>query len=191
MPVHPLHDPINTVIPNQRFPISCAGLRPNTRHYFTFNGVDKSAACRQTGKALGEALITNSTGQIQFEFYFEFNEGRPGSGYEELLQQIESAISTGQLTSPGSTIWDFLGRTAPIAVAPSSLFFNCRLASTDGESFCNGRLGTAINQLALHLDIASFSSDDWRWTYAQAFLDGGYAAADAVDQAKRQETQGA
>lgn len=54
----------------QMFTLSCSGLRPFTQHFFTFNNSDVSAACQPNGGALGDPLITDTSGTLTFYFYY-------------------------------------------------------------------------------------------------------------------------
>lgn len=80
--IHYVQQPaINTVGPygtnfiyefsQQRFDFTVVGLKPNTQHIFYFENVDKSAKCRQLGKNLGVPLVTDLSGVVQFEFYYD------------------------------------------------------------------------------------------------------------------------
>lgn len=170
------------IVPNQRFVITCTGLRPETRHYFTFNGTDKSAACRQVNKALGEPLISTATGQLIFDFHFEYNEGRPGSGYEDLKTQIDIAAGR-TLTSSGSGSWGGSNsRTGP------PVTFNVRIASEDTESFCTGQIRP---KWTTDLFMGSYSGSGYslaaiperEQARVNAFLQGGWPAVEAWDRA--------
>lgn len=54
----------------QAFELSATGLKPNTVHTFTFNDIDVSAFCQPLGGALGATLTTNSSGQINFTYFY-------------------------------------------------------------------------------------------------------------------------
>lgn len=59
------------VISNEQlFNVKITGLRANTAHKFYLEGVDKSANCKQTGKVLGEGLVTDANGELEFVFYY-------------------------------------------------------------------------------------------------------------------------
>jgi hypothetical protein len=53
----------------QKFKIHCTGLKPLTRHFFSFGGTDFTAACKQKGKKLGSGLTTDSSGNIKFKYH--------------------------------------------------------------------------------------------------------------------------
>jgi hypothetical protein len=58
----------------QKFKIKCHGLKPNTVHFFTFGGVDFTAACQQTHglgmtRKLGAGLCSGQYGRLNFHYY--------------------------------------------------------------------------------------------------------------------------
>lgn len=69
-----------SVTPDQAFECYGRGLRPDTKHRFFYENVDRTADCKQilekgvtyaveTGK-LGGPLITDENGKVKFIFYF-------------------------------------------------------------------------------------------------------------------------
>lgn len=58
------------------FYVEFAGLAPNTTHTPYLDGVDHSFATRQTGKEFGEALITDSNGDLGLYFMREISWAR-------------------------------------------------------------------------------------------------------------------
>jgi hypothetical protein len=54
----------------QAFDLTATGLKPNTVHTFTFNNIDVSAFCQPLGGAVGDALTTDSGGQLNFTYYY-------------------------------------------------------------------------------------------------------------------------
>jgi hypothetical protein len=57
-------------VPDQSFRIECASLRPYTRYYVIFDKLDFTQFCTQDGKRLGEALISDGYGKLDFTFYW-------------------------------------------------------------------------------------------------------------------------
>jgi hypothetical protein len=55
---------------DQAFAITASGLKPSTTHTFTFNGVDVTSMCQQSGKIYGAGLTTDASGKISFTFYY-------------------------------------------------------------------------------------------------------------------------
>lgn len=45
------------------------GLKPYTRHYFYYEVLNRSDRCKQFGKKLGDPLITDENGMLEFSFY--------------------------------------------------------------------------------------------------------------------------
>lgn len=72
------HKDKKTTFKQQKFEIDCKGLKPNTVHKFYYEGVDRGQDCipkrpKPTGSGQirpGAALVTDSSGQIEFHFYF-------------------------------------------------------------------------------------------------------------------------
>ena len=54
----------------QKFDFAVTGLRPSTKHTFTFDGTDQTALCKQFGGTLGGGLVSDQHGQMEFSFYF-------------------------------------------------------------------------------------------------------------------------
>lgn len=62
----------------QVFTITCTGMKPNTIHKFYYEGVDRGQDCipikpKPAGSSKvkpGANLVTDSTGRIEFHFYF-------------------------------------------------------------------------------------------------------------------------
>ena len=55
---------------SSHIPIACTGLKPLSTHYFFINGTNITSLVRQFGKNLGDPLVTDSTGYIRFEYYY-------------------------------------------------------------------------------------------------------------------------
>jgi len=59
------------VVRDQRFEFKLAGLKPNTRHYFYFEGADLSAKCQMLNGKIGAGLFTDLEGKMDFFFYYQ------------------------------------------------------------------------------------------------------------------------
>lgn len=59
------------VVRDQRFEFKLAGLKPNTRHYFYFDGVDKTPYCQMLNGKIGQNLFTDASGNMNFFFYYQ------------------------------------------------------------------------------------------------------------------------
>ena len=57
-------------VPDQSFQIQCASLRPFTRFFCVFDKIDYTAFCVQDGKKLGDPLISDGYGKLNFTFYW-------------------------------------------------------------------------------------------------------------------------
>jgi hypothetical protein len=54
----------------QIFPMTAYGLKPYTIHQFYFGIINYSATCQPAGGKLGDALITDGSGTLSFNFYY-------------------------------------------------------------------------------------------------------------------------
>ena len=66
-----IKDRTSYVVRDQRFEFKLAGLKPNTRHYFYFEGADLSAKCQMLNGKIGTGLFTDIEGKLNFFFYFQ------------------------------------------------------------------------------------------------------------------------
>ena len=57
-------------VPDQSFDIECSGLKPYTRFYVIFDKFDYSDFCVQKGKSIGETLVSDGYGKLNFRFYW-------------------------------------------------------------------------------------------------------------------------
>jgi hypothetical protein len=64
---------------SQAFDFDIAGLKPNTAHKLKMStneftpatATNESAKCKQAGKALGDTLVTDGSGKLQFTYYYD------------------------------------------------------------------------------------------------------------------------
>jgi hypothetical protein len=75
--------------------IKCNGLKKATLHKFYFEGVDFSSACRPVNKALGQPLITDNNGFIQFDFHF----------FDTTISDWEAILTAGGQSLAGTNIF--------------------------------------------------------------------------------------
>jgi hypothetical protein len=57
-------------VPDQAFRLECASLRPYTRYFVLFDQLDFTNFCVQDGKRLGDVLISDAYGKLNFTFYW-------------------------------------------------------------------------------------------------------------------------
>ncbi len=69
------------VADSQVFTIQMSGLKPSTAHTFTFDGVNQSSRCKQTGKNLGDTLISQPDGTLTFQFFYDAGINEATSDY--------------------------------------------------------------------------------------------------------------
>jgi hypothetical protein len=58
------------IVPDQAFRFECNSLRPYTRYYVTFDQLDYTSFCIQDGKKLGEPLISDNYGKLNFTMHW-------------------------------------------------------------------------------------------------------------------------
>lgn len=70
---NPNQDPKSTnyIITDQAIPIALAGLRPNTIHFVTIDGVDVTSRAKQFGNLLGAGLKSDSGGNLSLTLYLD------------------------------------------------------------------------------------------------------------------------
>lgn len=55
---------------SQKFRLTGKGLKPSTNHTFYFDNVDQSGNCQPVGKILGSSILTDTSGNVIFDFYY-------------------------------------------------------------------------------------------------------------------------
>lgn len=73
MDIANLKQSLNTMrfsIPSQAIRMECFSLKSYTRYYVIFDTLDYSSMCMQDGKAMGDALISDGYGKLNFTFYW-------------------------------------------------------------------------------------------------------------------------
>lgn len=58
------------LVPDQSFRFECNSLRPYTRYYVIFDQLDYTSFCMQDGKEMGETLISDNYGKLNFTMYW-------------------------------------------------------------------------------------------------------------------------
>ena len=58
------------LVPDQSFRFECNSLRPYTRYYVIFDRLDYTSFCVQDGKNMGEALISDNYGKLNFTMFW-------------------------------------------------------------------------------------------------------------------------
>lgn len=53
-------------------PITCMGLKPNTKYDFYLDGIEFSWAAKPFGKRLGQDLVSDASGKLSFYFLYDF-----------------------------------------------------------------------------------------------------------------------
>jgi len=55
---------------SQVFRFTATSLKPSTRHLFYFDNTDKSASCKPIGGVLGGNILTDTSGNVVFDYYY-------------------------------------------------------------------------------------------------------------------------
>jgi len=74
-------------VADQAITISCRGLKPNTKHVFSFGGQDRSSSVVVPGGAMGGSIITDGSGKCTFTYYY-------GSGIVDRSTDFQQSQST-------------------------------------------------------------------------------------------------
>ena len=81
-----------------KFTMTCAGLRPLTRHWFYFDRQASSANCQPRGGVLGAPLITDANGQITFDFFYRPPVSAPVDNEQAYYAMVSNAVGTKSYT---------------------------------------------------------------------------------------------
>jgi hypothetical protein len=122
----------NYALAAQKFTITTTGLKPNTVHYFYYNGVNATASCIPVAGIPGSNLQTDATGSIAFEFYY--NSGIPAATALTSTQDLSNRV-TGT-------------KQAYIASGDNSSISYVTLSVVTGDSVANSFVKTPISIFA-------------------------------------------
>jgi hypothetical protein len=59
------------ILNEQQVSFNVPGLKPDTQHYFYFDGVDKSADCAPESGKIGDSLFSDENGELVFTFFYK------------------------------------------------------------------------------------------------------------------------
>jgi len=62
--------PIKAYALPQKFRLTARGMKPLTRHFFYFDGVDSGSSCHPNGGVYGGNLVTDKKGELVFHFHY-------------------------------------------------------------------------------------------------------------------------
>ena len=127
-------------IPDQMFYISVKNLRPLTQHFMVMDDQDWSPKCKILGGNIGDSLITDSSGSIQFEFYWS-NENIGALGLNSVLSNLFAGVTI------GNKVWCLTDVTGT-SQARKTLFTNFNKPST----FVDLTVGSALSSGASSAD---------------------------------------
>jgi hypothetical protein len=57
-------------VPDQAFRLECNSLKPYTRYFVIFDNLDYTSFCVQDGKRIGEPLLSDGYGNLNFTFHW-------------------------------------------------------------------------------------------------------------------------
>ena len=132
------------------------GLKPNTRHYFYFDNVDKSAKCApgqalntyvfRTGDAQlagrqGDPLVSDARGNLNFAFFYD-SDIDTTTNYTELLSVINRVAGVKQVRIQSSD-------------QTSSASYQITILGNQTSNFTS--FFTTVNGLSFNLDLSRIS----------------------------------
>jgi len=79
------------ILRDQEFKFNLIGFKPNTKHYFYFDGVDLSAECRLLNGKIGSDLNSEDDGSLNFIFYYSSDISAETEFTEELAEYSKIA----------------------------------------------------------------------------------------------------
>jgi len=85
---------------NHYYRFAVAGLRPNTKHNITIDGVDYAFATKQFGKDFGADLLSDENGELKLGVLYELRYGRDAN-FE--LPQRQTLSFQDDVLNSGST----------------------------------------------------------------------------------------
>ena len=139
----------------QSFTFTATGLKPLSKHTFTFDGIDQSSKCQPFGKNPGDDLVTDANGQISFTFYYD-------SGLESQYTDYSYAQSL---------INNLAGdKVCVLSTSNSSAYKTIRILK--GSDFETQTQTTVTTQPAI--TISASTSTDYTWTENPAGAYGWY-----------------
>lgn len=86
----------NYILTEQSFELTAYGLKPVTYHKLFLENIDITAKAKQTGRLLGEGLLSDRYGRITFNFYFS-SDLIPGTPAEKAAAMAQLLAGTKKL----------------------------------------------------------------------------------------------
>jgi hypothetical protein len=152
---------------SQAFAMTATGLKPSTVHTFAFDGVDVTAQCQQSGALKGGGLITDSTGSLNFTFYY--SSGLPTSSTDVTASQdmvnrlagkkngvITNADGTSSAIVTINIIPGTIATYTPPVPAPVTADLT-GLTTTTNNSVSNTSVGTSVLGGGFSLNIGNLN----------------------------------
>jgi len=59
------------IVNEQQFALLVPGLKPETRHYFYFDGADRSSDCAPQYGKIGDSLFSDENGELALTFFYK------------------------------------------------------------------------------------------------------------------------
>lgn len=113
----------NFIVRDQSFSFKCVSLRPFTRYYVIFDQYDYTAFCMQEGKRIGNPLISDASGCLNFTFFWNRGNESTLENNFELSKLFRSDIGNKLITISDKSGTSFIKVTLPfINKAPDIAF---------------------------------------------------------------------
>ena len=89
---------VNFITRDQVFNMSITGLMPHTVHYlYVETKLQPASVCKPYGKKLGDPIITDENGQVQFDYYYSSGLAAGDTLLSTAQQQAASIAGTKSL----------------------------------------------------------------------------------------------
>lgn len=112
------------VAPDQAFKIECMSLRPYTRFYVIFDKLDYSAFCAQEGKRLGEPLISDGYGKLNFTFYWTRSNEAEMAQNNNFIKYFDMTVGNKPLTITDKSGTSYINKTIFFTNNNPEIIFN-------------------------------------------------------------------
>lgn len=139
--IPPSNGTITYIAQDQAFLINATGLRPNTRHFFTFNAANVTSLCEPSGSTLGAPLVSTANGSLEFKFYY--------------TSDITASITSN--TEIYTTVMQYRDQLAKVAGNKQIV-----LNSTDDSSRAEGVIAFIETTYAANNDTGGIENHPWQ-----------------------------
>ena len=99
------------IVHDQAFTFECNSLRPYTRYYVIFDKLDYTSFCMQDGKDMGEPLISDNYGKLNFTMYWNRSNENAILQNSQFSKIFDSPIGNKLVTISDKSGTSFINKT--------------------------------------------------------------------------------